>query len=54
MFVPGVIFAMEMTPLEGGVGLEGVIGLFLGGVVGGGVILTIIMLVILCWKGIHD
>lgn len=54
MFMPGIIFAMEMTPLEGGVGLEGVIGLFLGGVVGGGVILTIIMLVILCWKGIHD
>jgi hypothetical protein len=53
MLIPGIMFAMEMTPLEGGVGLEGVIGLFLGGLVGG-VILTIIMLVILCWKGIHD
>jgi len=44
--IPGIMFAMEMTPPEGGVGLEGVIGIFLGGLVGG-VILTIIVLVIL-------
>jgi hypothetical protein len=44
MFIPGFMFAMEMHSF---------IGLFLGGLVGG-VILTIIVLAIRCWRGIHD